>query len=213
MHIKFIYCMDFAVGKKYHQIYHWFHTMFVPYLLLNLSSFLFNELEKKDYNEMYQKIIFYYKYFSYLFQFGDNKHDIIDNKVHCVIFNFYEDDRNKVTKQHYSFQKYLHFFRSLTKLIGLTLESIQSTQFALLSPVMLKSSSKLENKFLLSLMIESQTDFNMVKFWKQLRLVLISCPYWFIFNILFLRHTTMDFIYSCNNFPTIMFCACCMWDL
>lgn len=58
--------------------------MFVPYLLLNLSCFSFNELEKKDYNEMYQKIIFYYKYFSYLFQFGDNKHDIIDNKAHCV---------------------------------------------------------------------------------------------------------------------------------
>lgn len=61
--------------------------MLVPYMLLNLSCFSFNQ-EKKDYNEMYQQIIFCYKYVSYLFQFGDNKLHIIDNEAYCVNIKF-----------------------------------------------------------------------------------------------------------------------------
>lgn len=110
----------------------------------------------------------------------------------ALIFNFYEDYRNKWQNSISLSRNIFIFFVHWRNLV----ESIQSTQFALLFTVMLKSSSKFGNKFLLSLM---------VKFWKQLRLVLISYPS----RLYSLRHTTMDVIYSIILRPACSLLAVC----
>lgn len=107
----------------------------------------------------------------------------------ALIFNFYEDDRNKWQNSISLSRNIFIFFVHWRNLV----ESIQSTQFALLFTVMLKSSSKFGNKFLLSLET-IKARFNILS----LQIVL--------------SQTYHHGFYLCNNSSTSMFSVCGVYN-